>query len=250
MLNSIQFALLQKEAVRPTADQVKRALRSFSTWTDADAVRLAADAQGILMRHLGQDQARALQSAFHAEGVATAIVAESNLPKVPEIKSLQRADVWPQGMTVYDSFGHTTLIAWEDVTVIAAAAAQHYELNRTQTDFVRHQYGAGAVRSGSDAAGHKFETESQLLMQIVLMGKAAGYQVDAARFVFKPVIDRPGLSTQEKFIWLVREICRNTPQALLNSGARHLTQGGQSVPAYANRQTLLDEIVWLLWQQH
>jgi len=66
MGHSIQFALLQKEAIGPTADQLKRAFKAFSNLTDADAVRLAAGARGILMKHLGQDAARALQSAFQA----------------------------------------------------------------------------------------------------------------------------------------------------------------------------------------
>ena len=45
MGHSIQFALLQKEAIGPTADQLKRAFKAFSNLTDADAVRLAAGAR-------------------------------------------------------------------------------------------------------------------------------------------------------------------------------------------------------------
>ncbi len=250
MLNSVQFAVLQKDMVRPTADQLKRAFKSFNNWTDADAVRLAVGAHGILMKHLGQDAARALQTAIQAEGLGVAIVAENDLPKLPEGRPLHRADLWPQAFTVYDTFGRPTVIAWQEITLLAAGAAQHYEINKTQTKLIRHQLSVvSGVRPKITApSGHKIEAESQLLLEILLTEKATRYQIDAAQFSFKPVIDRPGLSTDEKFIWFVREICRNAPHAILNRGARSLQEGQQTVPAYANRQVLADEIVWLLWR--
>ena len=72
-----QYAVLQRDASAPQAEQIRRAFRSFSHLTDADAVRLAANAQGILLRHLSADEARAFHRALQAEGVAAAMVAES-----------------------------------------------------------------------------------------------------------------------------------------------------------------------------
>ena len=46
-----QFAVLQKDSTSPTAEQLKRAFRSFSNLTDADAVRLAVGAHGIVVPH-------------------------------------------------------------------------------------------------------------------------------------------------------------------------------------------------------
>jgi hypothetical protein len=250
MANSIQFAVVQKELAGPTADQLKKAFKSFSNWTDADAVRLAVGARGILMNHLGQDAARALQTAFQAEGIGVMIVAENDLPKLPLCQSLHRVDLWPQAFVVYDPFGRPTEIAWQKITLVAAGAAQNFEINKTHTEFIRSQLSAvsGVRHKGKDQTGRKIEAKSQLLLEILLAQSAIRYQIDAAHFTFKHVIDRPGLSMEETFVWLVREICRNAPQAVLNAGARTLCQGRQVVPAYTNRQVFMDEMVWLLWR--
>jgi hypothetical protein len=63
------------------------------------------------------------------------------------------------------------------------------------------------------------------------------------------VLDRPGLTLDEKFIWLVREVCHHAPAAGLNHGARRLQAGAETVPAYMNRQALADEMTWLLWRR-
>src|SRR5205814_1514814 len=102
MSSSRQFAVLQKDSASPTADQLKRAFKSFHTLTDADAVRLSVTAQGILMKSLDSDAARAFQKALQAEGVATAVVPENDLPRLPEGRSLQRLEPSPQAFTVFD----------------------------------------------------------------------------------------------------------------------------------------------------
>lgn len=250
MGNLIQFAVLQKELAGPTADQLKRAFKSFRNLTDADAVRLAAGARGILAKHLGPDAARALQSALQAEGVGVVIVAENDLPKLPEGLSLNRLELWPQAFTVYDPMGRSIAIAWQEIRLVAAGAAQGFEINKTQTDHLRLQLNpaAGVRPRKGDASRRRTEPDSQLLLEIFLADSASRYRVEAAQFRFKYVIDRPGLSTEEKFIWLVREICRHATHAILNDGARRLREGGETVPTYTSRQVLVDEIVWLLWR--
>ena len=50
-------------------------------------------------------------------------------------------------------------------------------------------------------------------------------------------------------MWLVREICRGATRAILNRGALGLLGGQATVPEYANRQMLTDEMIWLLWHE-
>jgi hypothetical protein len=254
MGKATQFAVLQREPPGPTPDQWKRAFKSFSHLTDADAVRLAAGAHGILMKHLRQDAARALQSAFQAEGIRVAIVAENDLPRLPEARSLRRLELWPQALSVYDPVGRATLIPWRHITLVTAGAAQHVVLNKTHTEFTRRQLDAvsGTHLKKTTDAGPRIEPDSQLLLELIVGHGASRHEIDASQFTFKHVIDRPGIATEEKFIWLVREICREATRAVLNSGARSLLEGRISVPTYTNRQVLTDEIVWLLWwsQQH
>jgi hypothetical protein len=250
MGNIIRYAVLQMEPDALTADPLKRAFKSFSHLTDADAVRLALGAHGILMRHLRQADARALQSALRAEGLGVTMVAETDLPKLPEAQLLHRLELWPQALTVYDPFGRPTAIAWPAVHLVAAAAAPCFEVNKKQTEHTRLQLdtSAGVRPKKADDAGRKTESESQLLLEILLADSAALYQIDAAEFTFKYVIDRPGLSIEEKFIWLVREICHHAPQAVLNAGARDLREGRNTAPVYISRTALMDEMIWLLWQ--
>jgi hypothetical protein len=250
MGNSIQFAVLQKEPVGPTADQLKRAFKSFSNLTDADAVRLAVGAHGILIKHLGQDAARALQTAFQAEGIGVVVLAEDDLPKLPEGRSLQRVDLWPQALIVYDLLGRPSPVPWAQVALVAAGAAQHFEVHKTQSERTALRFNpiSGIWPNKMTESAHTIGPGSQLLLEIILADHATRYQIDAAQFTFRHVIDRPGLSTGEKFVWLVREICRQTGGAILNAGARRLHQGAEITPDYMNRQVFLDEIVWLLWR--
>ena len=250
MGHSIQFALLQKEAIGPTADQLKRAFKAFSNLTDADAVRLAAGARGILMKHLGQDAARALQSAFQAGGIGTVIVAEEELPKLPEGRLLHRLDLWPQAFTIYHLLGRPIPVPWQEVALVAAGAAQSFEVHKTATERVTLGFNpfSGVWPKRAKDVSHTIESGSQFLLEILLADGSTRYQIDAAQFSFKLVIDRPGLSTEVKFIWLVREICRQARQAMLNAGARSLHEGAQRMTDYTSRQMFLDEIVWLLWR--
>ena len=246
MQNNFLFALLQKHTAGPSLDQLKRVFKQFSHLTDADAVRLSVGAHGILMKNLEQQPARALQIAFQKEGTPVLMIAQRDLPALPEKKFLHRAEIWPQALTICDPGGATAAIPWNDVTLIAAGAAQDIDRNRTQTEMLRRHLDANSdilSKSPPDAL-----SDSRLILEFIVRDGEVRYEIDAAEFMFKQVIDRPGLGLEEKFIWLVRQICREAAQASLNSGARSLVDGAQRVPRYANRQLFTDEIVWLLWR--
>ena len=217
------YAVLQKETERPTAEQIRRAFRSFSHLTDADAVRLAANAQGILQRQLSADAARAFLRALQAEGVTAAIVAESELQLLPAGISLHRLALTEAALAIYDLRGQPTAVPWSELALVAAGAVRHEEIS------------------------HSLETRSQLILEIVLTGGAARYEVNADAFPFKFALDRPDLSTVQKFVWLVREISRRAIGALLNRGARDVREGAELVRGYPSRQAFNDEMTWLLW---
>ena len=250
MASPAHFAVLQKKFDGPSADQLKRAFSSFIHLTDADAVRLAVNARGILMRQLDRDSARAFQRALEAEGIGAAVVSEDELPRLPEGRSLHRLEVSPEAFIVYDLLGRKSAIDWSEVALIAAGAVVHVELTRTQTERTELRFNvmSGLSPKRIKEAVHKLETDLKLVLEIVLAGGAARYQIEAAEFPFKYVIDRPELSVAEKFVWLVQEICRHAPHAILNGGARVLSGGREAVLEYSSRQMLGDEMVWLLWR--
>lgn len=243
------YAVLQKGADRPTAEQIRRAFRSFSHLTDADAVRLAANAQGILQRQLSADAARAFHRALQAEGVAAAIVAESELQLLPQSKSLHRLALTEAALEIYDLRGQATAVPWGELALVAAGAVRHEEISHSRSDHptTSFQAGFGIWPNRSVELGRKVETRSQLILEIVLTGGTRRYEVNADEFPFKYALDRPNLSTVQKFVWLVREISHRAPGAILNRGARDVHEGIELVRGYPNRQVLTDEMTWLLW---
>jgi hypothetical protein len=245
-----QYAVLQREVGQPIADQMRRAFRSFSNLTDADAVRLAANAQGILLRHLGADEARAFHRALLAEGVAAAMVAEQDLDLLPASKSLHRLSLTEQALEVYDLRGQAKPIAWDDIALVAAGSVRHVEISVTQTEgrSASPHPAFGMWPKKSAAPVRKVESESQLILEIVLRHGVARYELDAAQFPFKYAVDKPELSSREKFIWLVREIGHRAGRAILNRGALDMRNGVDLVRGYPSRQAFTDEMIWLLWR--
>ncbi len=55
------YCLLQLDPVAPSADQLKRAFKALRILTEADAVKTAVEARGILVKNLSLDGARGLQ---------------------------------------------------------------------------------------------------------------------------------------------------------------------------------------------
>jgi len=243
------YAVLQRDAARPTAEQIRRAFRSFSHLTDADAVRLAANAQGILQRQLSADAARAFHRALEAEGVAAAIVAETELQLLPQSKSLHRLTLTKTALEVYDLRGQPTAVAWPQLTLVAAGAVRHEEIGhpRNESPTIALPAGSGFWPKRNVETQRKVETRSQLILEIVLSGSATRYEINADEFPFKYALDRPNLSTLEKFVWLVREIGRRATGAILNRGARDVREGIELVRGYPNRQVFADEMTWQLW---
>jgi hypothetical protein len=242
------YAVLQKDAAHPTAEQIRRAFRSFSHLTDADAVRLAANAQGILLRQLSRDAARAFLHALQAEGVTAAIVAEDDLHLLPASKALHRLALTAAALEVYDLRGQPTAVPWGELALVAAGAVPHeFSHLRNERPPMSHPPGFGLGPERSAEGGGKVETRSQLILEIVLAGSTTRYEVNADEFPFKYALDRPDLSKLKKFVWLVREISHRAPGAILNRGARDVHEGIELVRGYPDRQVFADEMTWLLW---
>lgn len=252
MAHPTQFAVLQKELVSPSADQLKRAFKSFSNLTDADAVRLSVTARGILMRGLGMDAARALQSALQTEGVGAAVVAESELPRLPDARLLQRVGLSPEAFSIFDLLERPTAIAWREIALVAAASVRHFEVSTFQTERTAMSFSlmGGFGTKKVQEKGHKVQSGSVLLLELLLGDGSTRYQIDGSRFLFNSVLDSPEMTVDEKFVWLVREISHHATEAVLNHGARSVADGAAAIPNYANRQALADETVWLLWHRN
>lgn len=243
------YAVLLRDAGAPSAEAIRRAFRTFSHLTDADAVRLAANAQGILLRQAGVDEAKALQRALLAEGVGAAVVAEEALRFLPASQLLHRIELTHDALVIFDLADRPSAVAWGEIALVAAGAVPHIEISSSAGPRPaagwRRWFGPDSPRGG--ASRSRLETERQLILEFVVGAGAARYEIQAHQFPFKHVLDRPAAPTVEKFVWLVRELTRRAPGALLNRGAQDVRDGVQLVRGYPSRQLLLDEMIWLLW---
>lgn len=238
-----QYAVLLRDAGSPSAEAVRRAFRTFHHLTDADAIRLAANAQGILQRHLSVDEAKALQRALQVEGVNAALVKEEELHFLPASQLLQRIELTPDTLVSYDLMGRANAVAWADVSLVAVGAVPHVEISSTQTQ----NGGFGLWPRKSSDTRSRLETERHFILELVVGHGAARYEVRAHQFPVIHGLEQSTSSAMEKFVWLVRECLSRAPQAILNRGAADIREGVQMVRGYASQQLLRDEMVWLLW---
>ena len=245
------YAVLLRNETRPAADQIRRAFSSFSHLTDADAIRLAANAEGILMRQLSSDEARAFHRALNAEGVDAAFVAEDNLPALPKKVALHRIELAEADLVVFDQIGRPERFLWDQVSLIALGSLTHVGFERFNTAGSKLGFSplTGVWPKKTVEVAHKLAKDSQLLLELVIARSGKRLQVNAAEFPFRYVVDRPEFSLVDKIVWLAEEFIRHAPHALLNRGARDVRDGVKLVRGYPTPQVFNDEMVWLLWDQ-
>ncbi|MGC3958786.1 MAG: hypothetical protein QM813_12860 [Verrucomicrobiota bacterium] len=245
------YAILLRDTATLSADPIRRAFGTFSHLTAADAIRLAANAQGILMRHLSVDEAKALQQALVKEGVNAVLVNDDDLRFLPMCQRLHRIELTHDALMISDYVGRPTAVAWNEISLVAAGAVPHVELSAAQTQrtALRPHPVFGMWPKKVKEVRSRLETERQFILELVVGRGAARYEIQAHEFPFTGVVDRPTATLMEKFVWLVREMTRRAPQALLNRGAQDVRDGVALVRGYPSRQLLLDEMVWLLWNR-
>ena len=244
-------AVLLRSETRPTPEQIRRAFRTFNHLTDADAIRLAANAEGVLMRRLSVDEARAFHRALIAEGVDAACVPEVSLPAMPKTIALYRIELTDSDFVIFDQVGRAEKIPWEMISLLALGSLIHVGFAQTITPVRNPRINplSGIWGKQTSEVSHKLEKEFQHQLEIVTDGNSRRFSINAAEFPFRTLIDRPEFSIVNKVVWLTNELIRRAPHALLNRGARDVRDGITLVRGYPTPQIFSDEIVWLLWNQ-
>jgi len=246
----MSYCLLQADSVAPGADQLKRAFKSLKTLTGADAVKLANDACGVLVKNLSHEDAGLLQRALQSEGVPTEIVEAGRLPRLPDAKNVRRMEFRPEALLVYDPLGRTVPVPWEHLALLSAGAVRHFDLSATRTEQSVTTFDPvrGMRTRIVTEVRHKVEDDSRLILDILVSGGSMRFQIEAGTFMFKYCFDRPELNLPQKLGLLIQMITRHTPQAVLNRGATALRDGALDNAAYASVAALFDESIWLLWR--
>lgn len=247
---SNHFAVLLRSDTRPSADQIRRAFRSFSHLTDADAIRLAANAEGVLLRHLSSDEGRAFHRALKSEGVDAALISESELAQLAIPIRLNNIEMMSDAVLVHDQIGRTRRMAWSEISLIAMGSLLHvgFAASGLGHDESRQSVFTRAWQKHPSNSAHKLQRDFHIVLEFILRDDTTRFQINASDFLFGQLTPANNSSTQ-KIIWLAREFISRTPAALLNRGARDVRDGAGLVRGYATSQSFHDEIVWLLWNR-
>ena len=244
------YCLLQTDSAAPTADQLKRSFKSLKTLTEADAIKLAREACGILMRNLSLADARILQRALEGEGVPTELLDATQLPKLPDAKFVRRVEIQPQALAIFDPLGRIVPLPWQHLTLVAAGTVRHFGVSATRTEVTVNTFDPirGSRKKVVTEVRHKVEDDAKLMLDIFLTGGVMRFQIEAESFQFKYCFDRPDLNLPEKLGLLIQMFAEHAPQAVVNRGGTALRDGHPENAAYASKAALFDESIWLLWR--
>ncbi len=244
------YCLLQLDPVAPSADQLKRAFKALRILTEADAVKTAVEARGILVKNLSLDGARGLQRVLQSEGASTEVVDAAALPRPAEAKTVRRMEFQPGALAVYDPMGRAVSVPWQHIALLSAGAVRHFGLSasRTESKVTTFDPIRGLRTKVVTDVRHKVVDNSQFILELVLTGGATRFQIEAALFMFKYCFDRPELNLAQKLGLLIEMLAQQAPQAVLNHGAAALSCGGPGDWAYASKAALFDELTWHLWR--
>jgi len=244
------YCLVQADSVAPTADQLKRAFKSLKTLTEADAIKLAREACGILKKNLSLTDARVLQRALQGEGVPTHLLDATQLPKLPDAKFVRRVEIQPQALAIFDPLGRIVPLPWQHLTLVAAGTVRHFGVSATRTEVTVNTFDPirGLRTKVVTDLRHKIEDDAKLMLDIFLTVGVMRFQIEAESFQFKYCFDRPDLNLPQKLGLLIQMLAEHAPHAVMNRGAAALRDGHPENAAYASKMALFDESTWLLWR--
>ncbi|SRR6266540_4214340 len=246
----MSYALVQNDALAPTLEQLKRAFKTVLTLTDADAVKVANEACGILLKNLSRDRATTLKTALHGEGVPTEVVEATQLPKLPDPKFVRRMEFQLHALLFYDPLGRAVPVEWKHVALVSAGAVRHFGMSTTKSEEMVHGFSPvrGFHRKLVTDVRHRIHDDAKLVLDIFLGGRGARFQIEADSFLFKYCFDRAELTVAQKVGLLIQMIAERAPHAALNRGASALRDNLVDDANYASKAALSDESTWLLWR--
>lgn len=247
------YTLMQKTAVAPAFEQLKRAFGKIPGFTAYDAATYCKEPFGIIVRNFTRPQAEALQAGLKAEGAETEIIEDAQLPAVPPTKVVRKLECPAEALMIYDPYGRKFPVEWSHVTLIAAGNVQKatFERQRSEREEVRikmHGMIPTAERTVKVEYTSQESTAKSLCAEIVLAGGVAQYSIEAGGFNYECLGERMSYDKAANFRLLLRELAKNAPHATLNRGAAAMFAEPPVFTVYPHKNSLQDEIQWLLWR--
>ncbi|MEQ2008973.1 MAG: hypothetical protein ABMA26_19505 [Limisphaerales bacterium] len=241
--------LVQLDPGPVTEMQWRQALSLVPGYTDADALRLAREAHGVLFRNLDTPKAVALQLAFRSTGVETAVVPADQL-RLVDAKFTRRIEVADDALRISDPLGRLVPVPWAHVALISVGAVRQYDIAQTVTYENQHAYNPvqGVHQEVVRDVRTSLHENVPWLIEIFLTGGAMRFQAEGAQLAWGYLFKHAPPELLPRLVALVTLLVKHAPHAMLNRGALALRNGGDGGVAYASRPAFSDESAWMLWR--
>ncbi|MEI6341193.1 MAG: hypothetical protein WCR07_04495 [Verrucomicrobiota bacterium] len=212
------YALMQTTMEAPPIEALRKAFLSSHALSAADAMFVADDAYGILARDLDGDDAQNVAASLAAEGVHVELVAEGDLPRLPEPALFVGFQFYPQFLRLLNAREEPTDVPYRGIRLVAVG------------------YDRQAVR-----------------LEIVFGDATLRYHANLEHLHFHHEPSMQGKSPGQNLVLLVRQLHQRVPGAIFNRGAHNLTDGAavehvEDFISYPRTSAFFEEMVWLLWK--
>ena len=249
----MEYMVLQKGAEPPTIEQLKRAFGAVPGLLAPDALPLCKETFGTIVRGFSEAQAAALQAGLKAQGIETEIIDNSQWPVLPVTKTIRRLECAPEALMIYDPYGRKFPIEWGQVMLIAAGSVRQATFERKRTEIVQTKiklvHGIPIPERTVTVGFSTQEGQAEAnCLEIILTRGVAQYSIEAKGFNYEYLGERVTQNPAANFALLLRDLVKYAPGAKLNRGATAMLAEPPSSVAYPHKNSLQDEIQWLLWR--
>jgi hypothetical protein len=246
---AMAYAIIQRELLPPSLEQLKRAYRSLPTLRDLDAQTSLNDAYGILLKGLEEPDASILRDALSREGIATEVLPEANLPTVPQARVVRALEFQPEQLGIIDPMGRATVLPWSEVLFVAAGAVGVQHFKRVKQSVPDPLFrGSGITYDTTDEVKSKEETQFHFMIDIIVVGAAVRYSIDAENFNFDYLSTRFTDSLVQNIAFVVQDLAQFAPHAGLNRGAFVYCNQPVEPFRYPSKAAYFEEMTWLMWR--
>ncbi len=211
------YALLQRSMTPPPIEALQRAFQRSDALSAADAVFVADDAYGILARDLPAEEAQNIAASLAAEEIQVDLVAERDLPRLPDAEVFSSIQFGANGLKFFDAREHGNEVPYHLLRMIAIG----YDKKDVRVEVV---FGDAVLR----------------------------YHTTLAHLHFHHTPEVSGRTPGENLVQWLRLVVKRVPNVVLNRGAANLAGGGdiehvEDFVGYPRASAFNEEIIWLLW---
>lgn len=245
----------------PEHDTFARAFRGVPGLTPMDAKSIGNPECGMLVRNLVLEQATALQSNLKAAGTDAEIVAQTDLPVLPNGKVIRSLDCSAEVLTVSDCLQHETAIGRKDVKLLAAGsvriatfARQRKEQEVVSTHMMHihlHTIPILIPMMHRETRTQYTERESEqwvLRAEIISSTVNQRFILEAENFDYSCLGSAMTQDLATNFCFLMRELAGKYSPPVLSRGVSSILADPWEFAYYANKDSFHNDLVWLLWR--